>query len=249
MFEPIAPRETAVEACAAQLRHAILDGVLKPGEKLPAERKLAESFGVNRMTLRNALGQLARARLIEVRQGSGYSVRDYRQQGGPELLPGLVDVARSADRAGIVEDLLRVRRHLARAVLEKLASMDPELEEVHAAVDAFAAAVGDGTDAVDEADLAIVRALLAATQSPVLQLCTNPIERAVREMSWLAEAIYAEPEGNLAGWRALVGWLEAGDATGIEGLVRVLELRDEATVARIASARRKRAAKPKGTKR
>ncbi|MEQ9322888.1 MAG: hypothetical protein RIF41_27230, partial [Polyangiaceae bacterium] len=62
-------------------------------------------------------------------------------------------------------------------------------------------------------------------------------------------AIYAEPEGNLAGWRALVGWLEAGDATGIEGLVRVLELRDEATVARIASARRKRAAKPKGTKR
>lgn len=249
MFEPIAPRETAVEACAAQLRHAILDGVLKPGEKLPAERKLAESFGVNRMTLRNALGQLARARLIEVRQGSGYSVRDYRQQGGPELLPGLVDVARSADRAGIVEDLLRVRRHLARAVLEKLASMDPELEEVHAAVDAFAAAVGEGTDAVAEADLAIVRALLAATQSPVLQLCTNPIERAVREMSWLAEAIYAEPEGNLAGWRALVGWLEAGDATGIEGLVRVLELRDEATVARIASARRKRAAKPKGTKR
>ena len=112
MFEPIAPRETAVEACAAQLRHAILDGVLKPGEKLPAERKLAESFGVNRMTLRNPLGQLARARLIAVRQGSGYSVRDYRQQGGPELLPGLVDVARSADRAGIVEDLHRVRRHL-----------------------------------------------------------------------------------------------------------------------------------------
>lgn len=249
MFEPIAPRESAVEACAAQLRHVILGGRLKPGDKLPPERRLAESLGVNRMTLRNALGQLARARLIDVRQGSGYAVRDYREHGGPELLPGLVDLARSSEREAIVEDLLRVRRHLARAVLDKLASIEPDLAAVGDAVDAFAAVVGDGTAAVAEADLGIVRALLAATESPVLQLCTNPIERAVREMPWLADAIYAEPEGNLTGWRALLAWLEAGDASGIDELMEVLELRDEATVARIVGRRRKRPSKRKGRRR
>lgn len=243
MFTPIAPRQSAVQACAEQLRQAILGGALQPGEKLPPERRLAESLGVNRMTLRNALGQLARARLVEVRQGSGYSVRDFREQGGPELLPGLADVARSSERKAIVEDLLRVRRDLARAVLEKLVAIEPKLDEVREAVDGFAAVVDDGMDAVAEADLAIVRALLAATESPVLQLCTNPIERAVRELAWLAEAIYAEPEGNLAGWRALLAWLEEGDAAGIDGLMRVLELRDEATVARIGGRRRKRATK------
>jgi len=232
MFDPIAPRESAVDACARQLRQAILGGQLKPGEKLPAERKLAESFGVNRMTLRNALGQLARARLVEVKQGSGYSVRDYRQQGGPELLPGLGELARSRERAAIVDDLLRVRRHLARAVLEKLAAVEPDLSPVREAVAAFAQVVDDDLEAVAEADLGIVRALLAATGSPVLQLCTNPVERAVREMPWLAETIYAEPEGNLAGWRALLSWLEDGHADGVDDLMNVLEARDEATVAR-----------------
>ncbi|HHH29930.1 MAG TPA: FadR family transcriptional regulator [Polyangiaceae bacterium] len=234
MFAPIAPRESAVEACAEQLRQAILGGTLKPGDKLPPERKLAGSFGVNRMTLRSALGQLARARLVEVRQGSGYAVRDFRQQGGPDLLPGLVDVARSSERAAIVDDLLRVRRHLARAVLEKLVTMEPDLDAVRDAIDDFGATVDDGVAAVAEADLAVVRALLAATGSPVLQLCTNPIERAVREMDWLADAIYAEPEGNLAGWRALLAWLERGDPAGIDDLMAILEIRDEATVAHVA---------------
>lgn len=43
----------------AQLETMILEGTLKAGERLPAERALAESFGVSRPSLREAIQKLA----------------------------------------------------------------------------------------------------------------------------------------------------------------------------------------------
>src|SRR5690606_17342196 len=93
LFEPIAPRESAVETCARTLRRAIIEGKIPVGSRLPPERKLAESFGVNRVTVRGALAQLATSRLLSVRQGSGYVVRDFREEGGPDLIAGLAELA------------------------------------------------------------------------------------------------------------------------------------------------------------
>ena len=41
-----------------QLETMILEGVLQAGERLPAERKLAEQFGVSRPSLREAIQKL-----------------------------------------------------------------------------------------------------------------------------------------------------------------------------------------------
>lgn len=245
MFEPIAPRETAVEACTRAIRDAIVRGELAAGARLPPERRLAETFGVNRVTVRSALARLESAHLLSVRQGSGYVVCDFLREGGPELFGDLAEGARRpAERAALVADLLRVRRHLARAVLEHLAERGPlgaRLDPLREAVAAFARLVdgGDG-DAIAEADLAIVRALLAATDSPVLQLCLNPVERAVRDMPALRAAIYEAPGDNLAGWRALLAWLESPRREGIDAIVAILETRDAATVARLSSRKGKR---------
>jgi GntR family transcriptional regulator len=58
-----------------QVRQAIAqrltDGTLAPGDKLPSESRLAEEFGVNRLTVRRAIEELARAGAVESRQGSG----------------------------------------------------------------------------------------------------------------------------------------------------------------------------------
>jgi len=56
---------------AAAIRRDISDGVLGFRERLPAERSLAEQYGVARGTVREALNQLARDGLVEIRQGSG----------------------------------------------------------------------------------------------------------------------------------------------------------------------------------
>ena len=58
-------------AIAAQLRRAILDGAYDYGDRLPAERDLAEHFRASRSTVREALRQLEEMRLVSRRIGSG----------------------------------------------------------------------------------------------------------------------------------------------------------------------------------
>jgi DNA-binding GntR family transcriptional regulator len=46
-------------------------GELGPGDRLPPETELARRWGVNRLTVRQAIGELARAGRVTVRRGSG----------------------------------------------------------------------------------------------------------------------------------------------------------------------------------
>src|SRR2546430_9057552 len=67
---PVKPgRGPAHAQIEAALEHAIECGQLTPGDRLPAERVLAQRFGVSRMTLRQALGELERHGLLERSKG------------------------------------------------------------------------------------------------------------------------------------------------------------------------------------
>ncbi|MDG1580594.1 FCD domain-containing protein [Pseudomonas sp. GOM6] len=55
----------------SQLEAMILEGTLKAGERLPAERQLAEQFGVSRPSLREAIQKLVARGLLVSRQGGG----------------------------------------------------------------------------------------------------------------------------------------------------------------------------------
>jgi len=63
-----------------QIKHDIADlirsGQMQPGGQLPSEPKLAEQFGVARLTIRQALEELAKEELIERRRGIGTYVTD-----------------------------------------------------------------------------------------------------------------------------------------------------------------------------
>ncbi len=53
------------------LAASIADGTYAPGDKLPSETRIADELGVNRLTVRRAIEELARAGAVESRQGSG----------------------------------------------------------------------------------------------------------------------------------------------------------------------------------
>jgi len=74
VFKPIRPKKIS-EEIVEQLRDAIFDGKLKPGQKLPAERELAKSLGVSRVSLREALNTLQAMGLLEIQQGNRTFVR------------------------------------------------------------------------------------------------------------------------------------------------------------------------------
>lgn len=57
------------EEVTAQIRQMIVDGQLRPGHKLPAERELAARLGVSRSSVREALRALEIAGLVRLSKG------------------------------------------------------------------------------------------------------------------------------------------------------------------------------------
>ncbi|WP_417675773.1 FCD domain-containing protein [Roseibium sp.] len=75
MFRKAPPIRTA-DAVVQQIEELILNGVLRPGDRLPPERELASEIDVSRPVLREALKLLEERGLLTSRQGGGTFVAD-----------------------------------------------------------------------------------------------------------------------------------------------------------------------------
>lgn len=54
-----------------QIKEAVLDGKLQPGDFLGSENDLAEQFQVSRLPIREAMGRLQALGVVDVRTGAG----------------------------------------------------------------------------------------------------------------------------------------------------------------------------------
>lgn len=70
IFQPVETGQTSARV-RQYLESLILEGALKPGEQLPAERDLAKHLAVSRPVLREALKELEDRNLIRTRHGGG----------------------------------------------------------------------------------------------------------------------------------------------------------------------------------
>jgi len=95
-------QRTRWEVIAHALREDITAGRLPPGQRLPNETLLAQRFGVNRHTLRQAMQSLVREGFVQVRHGSGTFVRelvlDYALQRRTRLTENVADAGERAAR-------------------------------------------------------------------------------------------------------------------------------------------------------
>lgn len=90
-----------------QLEFLILEGTLRPGEKLPPERELAKQFDVSRPSLREAIQSLEGKGLLLRRQGGGTFVQSNLWQSVSDPLAELL-----ADHPESQFDLLETRHAL-----------------------------------------------------------------------------------------------------------------------------------------
>src|SRR5690554_3314710 len=74
-FKNIEKNSTS-EMVIEQIKNEIKSGNLKPGEKLPAERRLAELLGVSRTSIREAIQALSFSGYLKVLQGKGAYVTE-----------------------------------------------------------------------------------------------------------------------------------------------------------------------------
>ena len=68
MFNPLRINKIS-EDIADQIRKAIFDGKLKPGDRLPIEKELMKEFNVSRATIREALRTLEVLGFVKIRKG------------------------------------------------------------------------------------------------------------------------------------------------------------------------------------
>lgn len=168
------------EQIAIKLRELIISGDIKPGERLPSERELAVRFGTNRNTLREALKILERDGLINIRQGGGIEVLDFRKEGKINLLSAIIRNTRDIDlKLQIIFDSLRVRSaglaEIARIAAEKrdaqqISAIKNALENIKANI-----GVEDNLRAY-ELEMEFLRAIVASSQSQVLLWFFNTIK-------------------------------------------------------------------------
>ena len=222
---------------AASIRQQIVDGELPAGKKLPDERSFAAQLGVARVTVRTALTLLQGEGLLERTQGRGTIVRPFLVSGGPNLLTPLLNQSQGLpELQAVASEFLAVRRHMAGAVLERIpVPFSPkDATPLRQAIEVLEAAIAQDAEheLIVAADLLVAQALIASSQSPVLQLVFNPISSTLREHTLLARALYQRPAENLRAWYAMLKWCQ-GRSRDTSSILDAMRLRDETTLKRM----------------
>lgn len=146
------------EQVSGALQAQIRAGEMAPGDRLPTESQLAESFGVSRTVVREAIARLRSDGLIESRQGAGMFVA--RSSLGVPFRIGPSGLSSPAAVAEIME--LRMGVECEAAALAAERATDAQLQAIQRALDSVREAVERGGDGVDE-DLGFHRAIVRAT--------------------------------------------------------------------------------------
>lgn len=115
--------EKLSDAVVRQIEELILQGVLRPGERLPSEREMAETMGVSRPSLREALSHLQEDGLLVARPGSGVYVAEVL---GSAFSPALVRLITRHPCA--VDDYLAFRKDLEGLAAERAAQSAGEAD-------------------------------------------------------------------------------------------------------------------------
>lgn len=132
--------EKLSDAVIRQIEGLILQGVLRPSERLPSERDMAETMGVSRPSLREALARLQADGLLVARPGSGIYVAEVL---GSAFSPALVRLIARHPHA--TADYLAFRKDLEGLAAERAARIagDADLRVIDASFQRMKAAHDD----------------------------------------------------------------------------------------------------------
>lgn len=146
-----------------QIKQLIINGSLKPGDRLPAERELASLLGTSRHSLREALRVLHALGILEIRPGSGTYVAESAEAALDESVFDSID--KKDHRFGILEARKIIEPGIA--ALAALRASNHNLATLESHVRTMEEQVREGVD-YRAADLGFHIALVNATQNLVL---------------------------------------------------------------------------------
>lgn len=173
-------RLSLVEQVVTQMEELIESGYWQVGDRLPAEMQLMKEFDVSRNTLREAVGALVHAGLLETKQGSGTIVTSSSSFG--------VALHRQVKQSSIMETL-EVRLALEREAAQLAATRrdEKDIEAMTKAIQLceWASDKGDVQKFL-QADILFHQAMVKASHNTMLQRIyehiTEPLHTSIEEV-------------------------------------------------------------------
>ena len=119
--------KSVVERIVDQITNAIINGELKPGDKIPTEPELCETFNVGRNSVREAIKILEAYGVVEIRRADGTYIR--QEYNYKMLYPILYGIILQKDSK---QQLIELRKVIDLGILQEAMKQmgDQEFEEL-----------------------------------------------------------------------------------------------------------------------
>ncbi|MGX7950494.1 FadR/GntR family transcriptional regulator [Oleidesulfovibrio alaskensis] len=212
MVAESAPRTSVAAEVAEKIRRMIDEGQMLPGERLPAERKLAGLFNVSRASVREGIKLLAESGRLLSRQGSGTYVRERcAENSGRTLVQTVLNGGYS------LQDVIAVRLLLepeiaALAARNGGAAVAARLEAVLAEQES---AIGS-KDYSGSADVLFHQILAEAAANPVLLEMAAALYEGFAKSREDGVQSFERQQASLKAHREIVAAVRAGDSRKAE---------------------------------
>jgi GntR family transcriptional regulator, transcriptional repressor for pyruvate dehydrogenase complex len=179
------------EQIVQQIEESILKGALKPGDQLPAERELAQNFGVSRTAVREAVKALREKGLVEAYSGRGTFITNGTSQAIRQSLDLMMRIGQQEGLAHLAElrwilepeiaalAATRIEEQLLATMREAVATMDRSLQDPEIYI---------------EADLDFHLALAEAAGNPLVLSLLDSIVGLLREQRMKIFKVDGGPE-------------------------------------------------------
>lgn len=213
-FEAV--RRTKVyEGVAKQLQRFILEK-LKPGDKLPSERELAEMLRVSRSSIRDAIRGLELMGMVEPRQGAGTIVREPSAESGINSLANALKRRRE-----LVAELLDFRKMLEPPLAARAAThaSPEEVREMEEILQRQESKVSRGELAIVE-DAEFHYSVAVASGNSVVLKVIDILMALLRDTRERSLQLPGRQQKSLAGHRRILKAIKVGDAAAAQSAMR-----------------------------
>ena len=198
---------------AQQLRDLIVSGRLKPGDQLPAERELAESLGVSRTVVREAVRSLAARGMVNVRSGSGSRVAAVDSSHVADSMQLYLQALGGVDYPSVHEVRTVIEQRMAhlaaqRATEEEVAALREVLERMRAAL--------DDPEKAAETDLEFHRTIAKMTGNRLFLVLLDSIGEVLMEIRRATLGVPGRSREAYESHRLILERIAEGDPEGAE---------------------------------
>jgi GntR family transcriptional repressor for pyruvate dehydrogenase complex len=230
LFQAIERGSTLANRVTRQMEHLIVEGHLKPGDRLPAERELAQQFGVSRTVVREAVRALVAKGLLEVRPGSGTVVSSPTKDAVAQSMSLLLRTAQLEIDYDKVHEIRRILEvEIAALAAQRRTRQDLErMEEILRK----ASEIEEDRNCFAECDVAFHAALARATHNELFSVLLDSVVDIMLKVREMGFSVPGTPARAFRYHQAILEQIKAGDPERARQAMREHLIESEDTMRR-----------------